>query len=123
MTTFETRMAVLFRDISYKDWKFHIGQDAVGLHFLQIRFTAFDAQSGAHQAWNGRKWRLSTHMTDSEIVQTALKAVLSAEEHEAREGFRFRGRAIFGPHINIEHLWHLVGKPDVLETRTAADQE
>jgi len=52
----------------------------------------------------GRKWLLSQHMTDSEIVQTALLAVLVCEEHEARERFRYRGAAIFGPHQDVEDL-------------------
>jgi len=51
-----------------------------------------------------RKWRLSTYMTKSELVQTALKAVLTAEEHEARETFHYKGEAIFGPHFDIEEL-------------------
>jgi hypothetical protein len=37
-------------------------------------------------------------------VRTALKAVLTAEEHEARERFLFRGRAIFGPNIDVDGL-------------------
>lgn len=115
MTTFETRLTLLFRDISYKDWTFFIGQDGIGLHYLQVKFNAFDAQSASHQTWGGRKWRLTAEMGDSEIVQTAFKAVLAAEEHEAREGFRYRGRAIYIPHYNVEKLWNLCGEPDALD--------
>ena len=55
----------------------------------------------------GRKWRLSEHMTKSEIVQTALKAVLAFEEHEVRENFKYRGQAIFDPHYDVDALYEL----------------
>ncbi len=44
-------------------------------------------------------------MTRGEIVRTALMAVLAVEEHEARERFLWRGRAVFGPHLSLEALW------------------
>lgn len=52
----------------------------------------------------GRKWRLSKHMTDSEIVQTAFLAVRTAQEHELREQFKYKGYAIFNPHFDLDHL-------------------
>lgn len=88
----------IIRSVQFNDWQFNI----VGLDgdlYLQVQLQA----DGQH--WTGRKWRLSNWMTPSEIVQTALKAVLTAVEHEAREHFLYRGKAIFGPHINVETLW------------------
>lgn len=93
------------REVAFLDWKFHVGLDDVR-PFLQVRFTAADTRyGGAPEHQTGRKWFLSPHMTKSEVVQTALKAVLTAVEHEARENFKYRGAAIFGPHINVEALW------------------
>lgn len=80
---------------------------------LQVQFAADG------DVWRGRKWRLSKHMTPSEVVQTCLKAVLTAEEHEAREHFLYQGRAIFGPHINIEALWEVCEKKEVRDARTS----
>ena len=54
--------------------------------------------------WTGRKWMLSPHMTDGEVVQTTLAAVLAWYEHEARETFKFRGAAIFNPHLSLDAL-------------------
>jgi hypothetical protein len=48
-------------------------------------------------------------------VQTALKAVLTAEEHEAREQFFYRGGAVFGPHINVDRLWTIADELDERE--------
>lgn len=54
--------------------------------------------------YNGRKWLLSSHMTASELVQTALMAVLAFNEHETREMFEYCGMAIFGPHFDVADL-------------------
>lgn len=112
MDPFETLLRQTVADLEYKDWQFRVEKDGIGLWFLQARFVERDVISGQRDIVTGRKWRMSMHMTKSEIVQTALKAVLTAEEHEARERFRFRGRAIFGPHLNIETLWEIADRQE-----------
>ena len=67
---------------------------------------------------NGRKWRISAFMTRSEVVQTALKAVLTYTEHEVRESFKYRGVSIFDPHYNVDELHALRSKgKDALDVR------
>ncbi len=74
-------------------------------YFLQVQFLAADTTNGEGEDWqHGRKWYLSPHMTESEVVQTALKAVLTAEEHEARELFRYCGSQVFDPHFDVRVL-------------------
>ena len=68
------------------------------MYVLQIQCTT------GEKPWRGRKWDLSAHMTDSEVVMTAFKAVLTALEHEAREHFRFMGLRPFNPHFNVYDL-------------------
>lgn len=111
MSSFGERIEALRESITYKDWIFGFGCDGPNDQWwLQVHFRAFDHASPetteTHDV-SGRKWRLSIHMTDSEIVQTALKAVMTAEEHETREQFLYNGQAIFGPHLDIEQLWEL----------------
>lgn len=72
--------------------------------YLQVTMVTRDTQTGKPLAVSGRKWHLSPFMTDSEIVATAFKAFLTAEEHECREHFMFRGRPVFGPHLNVSDL-------------------
>lgn len=55
-------------------------------------------------SWTGRKWPLSIHMTDGEVVQTAWLALLVALEHEAREQFTFMGVSVLDPHYDIHKL-------------------
>lgn len=71
---------------------------------LQVEFYAPDLKTGEPSFQKGRKWFLSYHMTKSEVVSTAFKAVLTAVEHEVRETFRYKGRAIFGPHFDVDAL-------------------
>lgn len=109
--------------VSFRDWTFRIGRDGHGAaggirFFLQVRATSPCSVTGEPYAWGGRKWFLSSHMTRSEIIQTALMAVLAAVEHEAREDFKYQGRAIFGPHYDVDMLRCLceTGK-DALDVR------
>lgn len=71
--------------------------------------------SGAPEENRGRKWYISTHMTPSEVVQTALAAVLMFEEHEARECFLFRGARVFGPHIHVGALQSIANSLEARE--------
>lgn len=114
---FEQRLRGIVAALSYKDWRFHIAKDGIGLWFMQVHADDSDATNGRPLHWHGRKWRISMHMTDGEMVQTALKAVLTAEEHEARERFLYLGRAIFGPHLSVAQLWELAGQSDAKDQR------
>lgn len=103
-------------DVQYKDWLFHIGKKN-GQFFLQIRFLApdNDLPEGPQYMQFGRKWLLSEHMTKSEVIQTALKAVITAEEHEIREQFLYKKAAIFAPHFDVDQLWEFAqsGNEDI----------
>jgi len=51
-----------------------------------------------------RKWRLTPSMTDSEIVQTAFKCIITSAEHRTREHFTFMKQRVFSPHYNVYDL-------------------
>lgn len=93
----------ILRSVRYKDWQFRVEERGDHM-FLQVVFTEADLVSKEPAVQHGRKWILSKHMTKSEVVTTAFKAVITAEEHECRERFRYMGRAIFGPHYNVDAL-------------------
>jgi len=106
------RARSILKEVKYKDWSFLVIE--VGdLFYLQVCFYAPDMKTHDPSLQRGRKWHLSHYMTKSEVVCTAMKAVLTAEEHEARESFRYRGRTVFGPHLNIDALWETARFIDV----------
>ena len=96
-TTAMAKVVTVLVRIKYKHWQFQLGVMENGC-FLQVRFQEGD------DVWRGRKWYISSHACRSEIVQTALLAVLLAEEHEAREKFLYKGKAVFGTHKDVDSL-------------------
>ncbi len=98
------RFARVLARVSYAPWQINLGHDGPRA-YLQVA----DAKgrcniTGEPAPWTGRKWFLSPHMTDTEIVKTALNAVLAAVTHEALETFRYDGVTIFDPHISVDDL-------------------
>lgn len=114
------RLLPLMADIRLTNgWGVVSYYDDRGFFYLQVR--SFDAAcnvSGQKISWSGRKWLISPHMTDAEIIQTALKAVLTAAEHEIREQFLYKGQPVFDPHYDIMKLVELRSAEDALSVRT-----
>jgi hypothetical protein len=87
--------------------------DVGGRPYLQIAGMQPCSVSGEMKFWSGRKWMLSLHMTESEIVGTVFKAWETWFEHELRERFRYKGVQVFDPHRSIQALLQLDGVRDV----------
>lgn len=105
--------SVAMEDLELTNFQFHLGFDP-GSPYIQVVFWARDnGRPGVLPIeQRGRKWRLSEHMTPSEVVRTQFMAVMAVVEHEVRELFTYRGGAIFGPHIDIETLLDGVDRLD-----------
>ncbi len=105
-------MHAILQDVECGAWEIYLGGGGMAEHhiYLQVTQVAMCNVAGDAYQVRGRKWRLSRHMTRSEVVQTALKAILTAEEHEVRERFKYRGRSIFDPHYDVDQLWALRGE-------------
>jgi hypothetical protein len=99
--------------ISYKPgWHFIVGQTRKGEPYIQIAVTeeaeaARCAFTGDIASWKGGKRTLSFHMCKQEIVGACLDAIKTAEMHEMHEYFRYRGRAIFNPHLDPDALYDI----------------
>jgi hypothetical protein len=107
--------------LDYPGYHFTIRNEAHAGYSLQIRCDEGTCNvTGKPLSWTGRKWKLSSYMTDGEVVQTAFMAVMAANEHETREKFTYRGVSVFDPHYDIEKLVELRRQPDALKERTAA---
>lgn len=111
-----TAQAILAQ-IAFPGYAFEVDGDFAHATYLQASFLApCTVTPDQPVAQKTRKWVLSSHMTRSELVQTAFKCVLTSVEHEARELFRYRGTAVFGPHFDVEQL-HELCKRGALEVR------
>ncbi len=47
---------------------------------------------------HGRKFYISIHMTDQEVMRTCALAVKQFEEHEANEWLKYKGQKVLDPH-------------------------
>ena len=101
-----SHMQAILADVSFKDHEFLIEPSDDGFH-IQLRCEEEDVYTGVRCVQTGRKWHVSRCARRSEVVQTAFKAVLTWQEHEAREHFRYRGAQVFGPHFNVDRLTEL----------------
>lgn len=81
-----------------------------GRIFLQVVYEAPCTKTGQVDTRNGRKWYLSEHMTDDEIVKTSYAAFKAAVEHEVMEGFKVDGTILFNPHADFRELLRVSGK-------------
>lgn len=73
-------------------------------YLLQLRYNEPDVDTGKMEEQHARKWYLSPHATESEIVRTAFAACMMSAEHRVREHFMYKGIRVFGPHVDVEAL-------------------
>lgn len=106
----------ILSEVKYGNMEFHVGQKDNTL-FLQLRWNGVDTYTNAAERQHSRKWQLSEYMTKNEIIQTAFKACLTAEEHECRERFRYKNKSIFGPHFDVDTLAEICSKKENLDLR------
>ncbi len=92
-------------ECSFHEYAFVATIDGRGAMYLQARYSEPDVHTGVMGVQHTRRWFLSPYMSKSEVVQTAFKLVITSMEHRAREWFQYRGRAVFGPHFNVDVLW------------------
>ena len=57
-----------------------------------------------------RKAYINPAQTDSSIVRTVLARFMAYFEHEVREAFLYKGKRIYGPHIDVEALLEIADR-------------
>jgi len=75
-----------------------------GRVFLQIIYKAKCNKSKKLENWHGRKFYLSEHMTEDEVIKTLFLAFKLTVEHEVMEGFKVDGKLLFNPHLSYTEL-------------------
>jgi hypothetical protein len=95
----------LIAECQFGAYTFNVKVDGRGAWYLQGEYDEEDITNGKQERQYTRRWFLSPEATKSEIVQTVFKCAITSMEHRTREWFLFRGKAIFGPHFDVEALW------------------
>lgn len=100
----EAKIRGILGSISYKEgWRLRLSREERSA-YMMWEFPATCVKTKSQGIVTSRKWRISEYMTESEIVGTALLAALTAEEHEAREHFRYKDVRVYNPHVDIKQL-------------------
>lgn len=90
---------------------------------LQVGMEREDTYTGASEVgWGGIAY-VSEHSTDDEIVKKLFGLCLDYLEHEAREGFQYQERRVFGPHISLEALMEAAPKTTYRAARREAEKQ
>jgi hypothetical protein len=67
--------------------------------------------------WSGRKWFISPHMCQNEVIRTAYKAIECAVAHEMNENFLYRDVAIMTPHMDYDEIVDIMNDHDCIDSR------
>ena len=108
MLTFQ-EVTKIIDDIQYKNWTKELRNIDENISLFRWIWS----EDGEIQ--RARFWVIDHTQPHSDIVRTALAATLMAEEHEARERFRYQGKKVFNPHYNVDRLAEISGKLENLE--------
>lgn len=102
-------VARVLRDVEFRDWTFSVNCSLDRVYLYAAWCAPCNFKGGNDEAQMTRRWLIRPEASRSEIVQTAFACVLTAMEHEIREQFLYRDRAVFGPHHGVDELWEISG--------------
>ena len=94
----------IVRSCKYPEYQFEVLDNQEHGALLRAVYKEADVHSGQPETQKTRKWYISQNSVKSEIVQTALKCVLTSMEHRCREHFTFDGENVYGPHFDCDTL-------------------
>lgn len=75
-----------------------------GRIFPQVLYEAPCTKDGRNMPLRGRKWYLSNHMTEGEVIFTAYTAFELTIKHEIMESFKIGGVTLVNPHVDYKKL-------------------
>jgi hypothetical protein len=105
----------------YKNCSFVAGDLADGTLWIQVQYPVVN--KGIGRTARARRWFIEPESTPWQVVATAFKAVLTVEEHEARESFLYKGVGVFYPHHDLEELVSLRHKERIVRGTSEAEDE
>lgn len=100
--------------ISGSHLSFYVEEIPGGFH-LWLAGIEEDTYTGQPALQEGRRWFISHHCTQSDVVRTAFKAVATWAEHEARESFKYQGVRVFSPHLDLDRMANRVKEAEDAE--------
>ena len=112
----ETRLEAILKGIKadYQGTCFHLFHgNHHGRLWVQVGTVRPDCNTSQVGLGKGGKAYVSEHATEDEVVKKVFGLILAYVEHEAREGFYYKGKRLFGPHITLEALMEAADHTEV----------
>lgn len=79
-----------------------------GKDWVQVGTERPDTYTGEISVGKGGKAYVNENASENQIVKIVLGLILRYVEHEAREGFKWKGKRVFNPHLTIESLYNII---------------
>lgn len=100
--------------VTYKDgWTFELQEsESPSEFYIRLSCPVIDVYDGVTPRRAYGRWFPIPYLTKRDVVGTAFTACLMMEEHELREGFKYQGVAVFGPHTDLDTLVAMSGITD-----------
>lgn len=118
----EEKLRGILSNISFRDWWFEVQNKGDGF-LMQAVFMGPDTITGKVEEQRCRKWYISSHAVDGEVVRTAWKAIEAAVVHEAAEEFYYKATRIYDPHRDPEALINIVAQDRRVDDRPVPDED
>jgi len=99
------RVLEISKNVECDPYRFDVVLRDGGEIAIEARLWRQDTDTGEWGWGQGGQHLIDEMMSDDVIAKRFLVAALSYAEHEVREGFRYKGRRIFGPHMPLQALW------------------
>ena len=94
--------------VSFMDRRFRVLEKGDGF-LLQLEYEEACVETGELRTQRARKWYVSPHATETEVVETLFAACQRSMLHVTAEHFTYQGRRVFSPHFRIEDRLELAG--------------
>jgi hypothetical protein len=72
--------------------------------FIQVTYLEADVETGEPTIQESREWLVKPTATETDVVRTAYAAVSRSYAHVVSEHFTYKGKRVFGPHIDVDAL-------------------
>lgn len=84
---------------------FYVTHDDEARVFLNMRVGRPDSFTGEMAVGDIWQRQVYPSMTETQIAHMMIGMSIDYSEHEAREAFMWKGRRVFGPHIDVAAQW------------------
>lgn len=105
------KLSAILSDIKILDRQFEITPIVIydeggpgDAWLLQVTYEEPDVDTGVVTTQRSREWLIRPSMSESEVVRTAYAAVTRSYMHVVAENFTYKGKRVFGPHVDIDAL-------------------